>query len=98
MSHAGWQVIEFVSLPLDVIFLKMFNFSLIQNLHLVLRINFSLFFRLFLFLVVYSKQECLKENINVMEKHPITGGVWVACLFTHDLFHEAVSSSSIVWN
>jgi hypothetical protein len=36
-------------------------------------------------------------NKNTAEKLPITGGVGVACLFTHDLFQEAVSSSSIVW-
>lgn len=40
MSHARWQVIGFVSQPPLLFFVKMFNFSLIQNLHLVMRINF----------------------------------------------------------
>jgi hypothetical protein len=40
MSHARWQLIEFVSLPSLLFFVKISNFSLIQNLHLVMRIKF----------------------------------------------------------
>jgi hypothetical protein len=46
MSHARWQVIEFVSLPPLLFFVKMLNFSLIQNLRLVMRIQFFSFFSL----------------------------------------------------
>jgi hypothetical protein len=50
MSHAGWQVIEFVSLRQLLFFVKMFNFSLIQNLHLVMRIKiFPVFSFIFIF-------------------------------------------------
>ena len=46
MSHARWQVIEFVSLPPLLFLVKMLNFSLIQNLRLVMRIQFFSFFSL----------------------------------------------------
>jgi hypothetical protein len=50
----------------------------------------------YLFLKIHSEQECLKGEYKYSGEAPVYRHVMVACLFTHELLHEAVSSSSII--